>query len=109
APMRVSLVPAYEQCNSPNSTHGAPLGYPSCHPPVQTSGHLTLGTPDANGAAANSTGLISLRVKAASPEDVLIDSTITDVRCQAATSATVCDNANSVGGLDYSGEIQLKP
>ena len=50
-PVRVSLVPAYEPCTSPNRTHGPPLAFPSCSPPVQTSDFLTVGTPDANGAA----------------------------------------------------------
>src|SRR5204863_10171231 len=106
-PMRISLVPAYGQCNAPNSSHGSPLAFPSCHPPVQTSAYLTIGSPDANGATANSAGDILLRVKASSPEDVLIDSAITDVRCQAATAATVCNGANMFDGPDYSGEIEL--
>ena len=32
-PLRVSLVPAYEECSAPNRTHGAPLVSPSCNPP----------------------------------------------------------------------------
>jgi hypothetical protein len=51
-PLRASLVPAYQQCSSGNRTHGAPLAYPSCNPPVQTSSFLTVGTPDANGVSA---------------------------------------------------------
>ena len=55
--MRASLVPAYNQCTSPNRVHGPP-DFPgnasnpdgSCNPPVQTSGQLTVGSPDANGA-----------------------------------------------------------
>ena len=50
-PLRVSLVPAYEPCTSPNREHGPPLAFPSCGPPVQASDHLTVGTPDANGRA----------------------------------------------------------
>jgi hypothetical protein len=105
-PLRVSLVPSFKACTTPNRTHGAPLAFPSCNPPVQTSNFLTVGTPDANGAGANSTGFVLLRVDAIPPEDVLINSTITDVRCQAATSATVCNSANSADGPDYSGQIQ---
>jgi hypothetical protein len=33
--------------------HGPGFEHPSCNPPVQTSPHLTVGTPDANGMAAN--------------------------------------------------------
>ncbi len=106
SPLRASLVPSFKACGTPNRTHGAPLAFPSCNPPVQSSNFLTIGAPDANGAGANSVGSILLRVKATSPEDVLINSTITDVRCQAGTSATVCGTANAADGPDYSGEIQ---
>jgi len=105
-PLRVSLVPSYKACTTPNRTHGAPLAFPSCNPPVQSSSFLTLGTPDANGAGAQSTGFILLNVVAVSPEDVKIDSTITDVRCLPATSATVCASPNTAAGPDYSGGIQ---
>ena len=106
SPLRASLVPSYKACGTPNRTHGAPLAFPSCNPPVQSSSFLTLGTPDANGAGANSVGSILLRVKASSPEDVLINSSISDVRCQPATSASVCNSANGTDGPDYSGQIQ---
>ena len=106
SPLRASLVPSFKACGTPNRTHGAPLAFPSCNPPVQSSNFLTIGAPDANGAGANSVSSILLRVKATSPEDVLINSTITDVRCQAGTSASVCGTANAADGPDYSGEIQ---
>jgi hypothetical protein len=106
SPLRASLVPSYKACGTPNRTHGAPLAFPSCNPPVQSSSFLTLGTPDANGAGANSVGSILLRVKSTSPEDVLINSTITDVRCKPATSASVCGTANATDGPDYSGQLQ---
>jgi len=106
SPLRASLVPSFKACATPNRTHGTPLAFPSCNPPVQTSNFLTIGSPDANGAGANSNGFILLRVKATSPEDVLINSTITDVRCKAGTSATVCTSANAGDGPDYSGEVQ---
>jgi hypothetical protein len=106
-PLRASLVPAYKACAAPgNRTHGAPLAFPSCAPPVQASNSLTVGTPDANGAAANSVGFILLKVKGTSPEDVLITSSISDVRCKAGVSATVCNSANSADGPDYSGQLQ---
>ena len=107
SPLRASLVPAFKQCTGTgNRTHGAPLALPSCNPPVQTSNALTVGAPDANGAAANSIGSILLSVKTTSPEDVLITANITDVRCKAGVSATVCPSANTADGPDYSGEVQ---
>ena len=42
-PMRVSLVPAFEPCSSPNATHGAPLAYPSCGSPVPSSAVAMVG------------------------------------------------------------------
>jgi Tol biopolymer transport system component len=106
SPMRTYFVPAYRQCTAPNRTHGAPLEFPSCSPPVQASNYLTVGTPDANGAGANSVGFLLLKVKATSPEDLLIKSTISDVRCKPATAAGVCAGANAADGTDYSGELQ---
>ena len=44
-------------------------------------------------------------VKTTSPEDVLITSNGTDVRCKPATSAAVCNSANTVAGPDYSGSL----
>jgi hypothetical protein len=73
---------------------------------VQSSGFLTVGTPDSNGAPANSVGNILLKVKTTSPEDLLINASITDVRCLPATNASVCNQANAADGPDYSGEIQ---
>jgi hypothetical protein len=106
SPLRASLVPSFKACSVPNRTHGAPLAFPSCNPPVQASSYLTVGTPDANGAGANSVGSILLKVKATSPEDVLVNASVTDVRCLPATSASVCTSANATDGPDYSGEIQ---
>jgi hypothetical protein len=106
SPLRASLVPAFKQCTAPNRTHGAPLALPSCNPPVQTSNALTVGTPDSNGAAANSIGSILLSVKTTSPEDVLISSSISDVRCKAGVAAAVCPSANTADGPDYAGEVQ---
>jgi hypothetical protein len=105
-PLRASLVPSFKQCTVPNRTHGAPLAFPSCNPPVQQSNFLTVGSPDANGAGAQSEGSILLTVKSTSPEDVLIKANITDVRCKPATSATVCNSANTADGPDYSGGLQ---
>jgi hypothetical protein len=110
-PLRVSLVPAFRPCSAPTSTHGAPLSYPSCSPPAQTSPYLTVGTPDANGAAANSIGSVRLDTIVGDPAtpadeaDVKITAKITDVRCKA--GATPCGAANTAGGDDYTGEVQL--
>jgi hypothetical protein len=107
-PLQVSLVPAYQQCTSPNRTHGPPLASPSCSPPAQTSRYVTVGTFDANGAAAGSRGFFKFAV-ATSPgppvsSAIQIAAQITDVRCKAGTSA--CGSANTAGGADYTGDLE---
>jgi acyl-homoserine-lactone acylase len=99
-PLRVPLVPAYKHCETPNSTHGAPLAFGSCAPPHQVSQALTVGTPDANGHPAASTGNVLLRAiscpACVSPlpnADVRIDASITDVR-------------NRVRLDDYTGDLE---
>ena len=47
-------------CGSPNRRHAAPLSFESCNPPQAESAQLTVGTPDANGKPANSTGALRL-------------------------------------------------
>jgi hypothetical protein len=108
-PMRVSMVPAYNACAAPNRNHGPPLAFPSCNPPTQSSTSLTIGSPDANGAGANSVGKINLAVKAGAPglpedSDVNITASISDVRCKAGVAA--CGNANGADGADYTGELE---
>jgi hypothetical protein len=107
-PFYASTVPAYQPCTTPNRTHAAPLTYGSCNPPVQSSTSLTVGTPDANSAVANSVGFIRMVVTngpLANDADVAIVSQITDVRCKA--GVTACNpTANSLDGPDYSGGLQ---
>jgi hypothetical protein len=76
SPTRVSLVPAYRQCSSPNSTHGAPLAFPSCGPPALASDHLTLGTPDANGKRTTMEGYVELK---AMTSDVALHARVNNV------------------------------
>ncbi len=107
-PLRVPLVPAYSQCTSPNAIHGPALEHPSCKPPARVSNYLTIGTPDANGAVANSSGFVRLATvinTTPTPNDVLISANITDVRCGAGVST--CAAANTVGGPDYTGELEV--
>ena len=108
-PFRVSIVPAYNQCAAPNRTHGPPLAFPSCNPPVQSSSSLTTGSPDANGAAANGEAFVKLEVVVGVPgppddSDVAITSNGTDIRCKA--GVTACGSANAADGADYTGELQ---
>jgi hypothetical protein len=49
SPVRVPLVPAFGGCTSANSTHGAPLNFPSCNPPSPASSTVKSG----NGAVGS--------------------------------------------------------
>ena len=94
----VPLVPAHLQCAAPNRTHGPPLAFDSCSPPVPQSSQLTVGTPDANGEAAESSGFVSFRVVPGNPvtpadeADVTLRVLMTDVR--------------SSGLADYTGQLR---
>ena len=106
-PFRASLVPAFTQCTSGNSTHGGnpPLNAASCAPPTMITNDVTIGTPDANGAAAGFTGYVNLKVTAT--PNVLITGVLTDVRCGPGTTAPAkCATANAVSGADYTGELR---
>jgi WD40-like Beta Propeller Repeat len=76
SPLRVSLVPAYRACSAPNTTHGAPLAFPSCTPPQPASERLTTGTPDANGRPVRMSAALTLRVVTG---DVEIQAHLNDV------------------------------
>ena len=111
-PMRVSFVPWFQPCTSPNRTHGAPLAFSSCSPPFDNSPYLTVGTPDKNGAGANSIGSALFKTKVGvigPPEDSDVNVTInvTDIRCRPASGVTACGSANTAGGSDYTGQIYL--
>jgi len=99
-PMYIPLVPAYASCGSPNRQHAPPLSFGSCAPPAQSSGQLTVGTPDANGKGANSTGSVRLTVindntgTPADEADVTINVSVTDVRKRTDLS-------------DYTGELRV--
>ena len=109
SPMVLSMVPAFNQCTSPNRTHGPPLAFPSCNPPVQSSSSITVGEPTANGAPANSVASIRIGVIVGVPgppddSDVSLKANATDIRCKAGTAA--CGSANAADGADYIGELE---
>ena len=87
-PLRVSLVPAFQLCSSPNRTHGPALAFGSCNPPAPESTRLTVGSPDSNGQPAVAEGFAKYEVLVGNPAttsdeaDVAIQARITDVRVQ---------------------------
>lgn len=100
SPTRLALVPAYKGCTSPNGVHETPsIG--SCVPPVQSSDHLTIGTPDANGQGAKSLGSARFSSILGNPStpadeaDLGITLSISDVR-------------NKSNLTDYAGQLELR-
>jgi hypothetical protein len=103
-PIRVPFVPAFKPCTASNRTHGAPLAFPSCNPPVQVSPNLTIGSPDANGAGANAVGFALVQVLPPAAADVRLSGQASDIRCKPGVAA--CGSANTADGPDYTGELQ---
>jgi hypothetical protein len=85
-PVRVPLVPAFEECTAPDREHGPPLAFPSCGQPKQSSNLLTVGTADSNGQPTRSIGTVTVTTVRGDPTtdmdeaDVRIALDITDVR-----------------------------
>jgi hypothetical protein len=100
SPVRVSLVPAYEQCVAPDRLHGPPLAYGSCNPPAQSSAELTVGTSDANGADPGSTGVVRYAVTIGVPGTPTIDEADVRLRLQ------LTDVRRRAGLADYPGELR---
>jgi glucose/arabinose dehydrogenase/PKD repeat protein len=100
-PTYVSLVPAYDECTSPNRTHGPPLDDASCNPPVQSSAQLTVGSFDANQASASSTGFARFKVLVGAPDPAVDEADV-------ALTVSITDVRNTVGLTDYTGELQLR-
>jgi hypothetical protein len=90
---------AYGECGSPNRVHGGGLSAGACNPPQQSSPHLTVGTPDANGALSKSVGRVRATVLPGDPAttadeaDVALEVSMTDVR-------------RRTNLADYAGELQ---
>jgi hypothetical protein len=107
-PLRVSLVPAFRACTSPDAMHGAPLAFPSCSTPHQESSVLTVGTPDANAYPVRSVAhvrfdaLLGDPATSADEADVALAVSATDVRCAAVSLA--CPDGP---GSDFEGRTLL--
>ena len=99
-PIYLPLVVAYEPCGTATATHAAPLAFGSC-PAQQSSGQLTVGTPDANSRMPNSFSYIrALRLgdlaTPADDSDVRLTASLTDVRNR------------DLGLTDYLGEVEVR-
>jgi hypothetical protein len=122
-----TMVPAFKACTAPNTTHGAPLGAPSCTPANesrQTSPNITTGKSPAGPYKGRSSFKIDpicnppaqaqlppCSGTAGDQEDVKLTGTATDIRCKAGIAdATKCGNENGAPagkvGDDYVGNVQ---
>jgi hypothetical protein len=100
-PYLVPLVIAYKRCLEPNTIHVPPLNAASCTPPVPASEFLTVGTPDANGQPAKSSGSVRFDAVVGDP------ATGTD-EADTAIAVTFKDTRN-IGDLsDYTGELRAQ-
>jgi len=106
-PMRVPLVPAFKGCTSANSTHGVPLNFPSCNPPVPASDTVRGGS-----GTIGSAWLIVCNLGATAPScntaggggfttamqpDIRIFGAAWDIQCRMTGTPLACVNA----GDDY--------
>ena len=100
-PLRVSLVPAFERCETPNEVHGPALTFGSCAPPQQRGGYAVFGAPSATQAS----GSVRLDVIPGAPgsqdeADVAISVRLADVRRR-------FDGADALGSLDFPLPLRL--
>jgi plastocyanin len=79
SPLRVSLVPEYRQCTTPNSTHVTPLNLASCNPAQEQSALLTTAPPGSGSGFVKMTSLPGVP-GGADDADINISSTTTSVR-----------------------------
>lgn len=97
-PLRASLVVAYRPCTAPNESHGAPLAFGSCAPPVQASDYVTVGTPPQDSVSS----IGSVRYDVLSCPACVPPQPNADVRIQ----VSVTDVRNKSDLADYTGELR---
>jgi hypothetical protein len=119
AARKIALVPFFQECvpTQQNSNPGSQPARQSCVSPRAGSGHLTLGSPEANGVPANGNGFVKLNVlcnggapgepppcntTAGDQLDGRVIVSQTDVRCQRAGGG--CPGALA----DYAGNLMLE-
>jgi len=108
SPLRVvPLMPSYQGCQSPNTTHVLPIALPSCSPPVRASDILTIGT-RGQGRASVKLTLFCVPPETEPPctpndgqeeQDVALELSASDVRCTKVTPGC------SATGADYTGRL----
>jgi hypothetical protein len=124
-PLSFKRVPAFQQCDVPNGTHGSPLALPSCNPSAQEAVSddvwLTWNAPDRPApynTAANGSGSVTLKVTCVSSInppvengdtppcnansgdqlDLKITLATTDIRCVGNPGQAPCAGGTGVAG-----------
>jgi hypothetical protein len=100
SPLRISLVPGYQQCFTGNRSHGTPLAHPSCRPPVQASNWLTVGTWEANGRLTKSIGSLRVGVIMGDPSTPAVD------EADVSLKLSITDVRRKSDLTDYAGQVQ---
>ena len=85
----------------PNREHGPPLAFGSCAPPGQASGHLTVGTVDANGEPSEFAGFVRLTTLVGDPA---VEGDQADMSVALAAS----DVRRASDLSDYTGELEVR-
>jgi len=109
-PVRVPMVPAFKACVSPDSTHGLPLNFPSCEPPVPVSSTVATGigsigyaqlivcnVGSGTGACKESAPGFTIGMQ----PDVRITGEGRDVQCRGTGNVTPHGGIACVAGADY--------
>ena len=105
SPFRVSLVPAFKACTSPNRQHGPPLAYGSCAPPEPGSPNLTIGVGDGSPALSRSVGFVRLAVWPGVPGGV--DDTDARIQFSLTNVMRASDLSEYTGELRASARVRL--
>jgi TolB protein len=105
SPFRASLVPAYNTCTTPNRTHGPPLAFGSCAPPVPGSSNLTVGVGDGSLAFSRSVGHVRVVVHPGVPGGV--DDTDVGIRFSLSNVMKASDLSEYTGELRASAQVRL--
>ena len=105
SPLRISLVPAAQECTAPNRTHGPPLAFGSCSPVQPSSPNLTVGVGDGSPAFARSVGHVRIAVQPGVPGGV--DDTDVGIRFSLSNVMKVSDLSEYTGDLRASAQVRL--
>ena len=105
SPLRISLVPAAQECTAPNRTHGPPLAFGSCAPVQPGSPNLTVGVGDGSPAFARSVGHVRIAVNPGVPGGV--DDTDVGIRFSLSNVMNASDLSEYTGELRASAQVRL--